>query len=78
MNLYIGENIRRFRRERGITQETLAEHMNVSCPAVSKWERGETFPDITMVLPLASYFDVSTDELLGIDTEKTSRRYKII
>lgn len=40
MNLYIGENIKRLRRERGITQETLAEYMNVSTPAVSKWERG--------------------------------------
>ncbi len=70
MNLYIGENIKRLRRKQGITQETLAEHMNVSCPAVSKWERGETLPDITMILPLASYFGVSADELLGFDAAK--------
>ncbi len=74
MNLYIGENIKRLRRERGITQETLADAMNVSCPAVSKWERGETFPDITMVLPLAAYFGVSTDELLGLDEAKNAQK----
>ncbi len=76
MNLYIGENIKRLRRERGITQETLADAMNVSCPAVSKWERGETFPDITMVLPLAAYFGVSADELLGLDAAKNEQKIR--
>lgn len=74
MNLSIGENIKRLRRERGITQETLADAMNISCPAISKWERGETFPDITMVLPLAAYFGVSTDELLGLDAAKNEQK----
>ena len=40
MELYIGENIKRLRRQKGITQETLAEHMHISAAAVSKWERG--------------------------------------
>jgi transcriptional regulator with XRE-family HTH domain len=70
MNLRINENIKRLRREKNITQEKLAEHLNVSIQAVSKWERGETFPDITMILPLAGYFNVSTDELLGVDAAK--------
>lgn len=70
MQLYIGENIKRLRRQKGITQETLAEHMHVSTAAVSKWERNESLPDISMVIPLASYFDVSTDEILGLDTAK--------
>jgi len=70
MNLYIGENIKRLRKQKNITQETLAERMHVSCAAVSKWERGETLPDISMVLPLASYFGVSTDEILGLDYAK--------
>lgn len=74
MNLTIGETIKRLRRERGITQETLADYMNVSTPAVSKWERGETLPDITMVLPLASYFGVSADELLGFDAAKNEQK----
>jgi transcriptional regulator with XRE-family HTH domain len=78
MELYIGENIKRLRREKGITQETLADFMHVSAAAVSKWERGETFPDISMVIPLASYFGVSTDEILGVcnaKNEETIQKY---
>ncbi|MHC1695894.1 MAG: helix-turn-helix domain-containing protein [Eubacteriales bacterium] len=70
MKLFIGENIRRLRREKNVTQEKLADYLSVSTQAVSKWERGETFPDITMVLPLAGYFGVSSDELLGLDKAK--------
>lgn len=76
MELFIGDNIKRLRRQKGITQETLAERMHVSTAAVSKWERNETFPDIAMVIPLASYFGVSTDELLGLDTAKNEEKIK--
>jgi transcriptional regulator with XRE-family HTH domain len=76
MNISIGENIKRLRREKNITQEKLAELLSISCPAISKWERGETYPDITMLLPLASYFGVSTDELLGLDTVKNEAKIK--
>ena len=44
--------------------------MNVTCAAVSKWERGDTYPDITMLQPLAFYFGVSLDELMGYDAVK--------
>lgn len=67
MKLMIGENIKRLRKEKNITQEQLAEAMNISCAAVSKWERGETYPDITALQPLAYYFGVSLDELMGYD-----------
>lgn len=70
MILYIGENIKRLRKTKNITQEKLAEHMHISTAAVSKWERNETLPDISMIIPLASYFGVSTDELLGLDAAK--------
>ena len=56
MKLLIGENIKRLRAEKGITQE--AQYMHVSAAAVSKWEKNESMPDITMVIPLASYFGV--------------------
>ena len=45
----IGDNIRRLRRERGLTQETLAEFLGVTFQSVSKWERGESCPDIAML-----------------------------
>jgi len=70
MNIYINENIKKLRREKNITQEKLAEHLNISTQAVSKWERDETFPDIGMILPIASYFGVSTDDLLGFNAAK--------
>lgn len=62
----IGENIKRLRSERKITQETLASYLGVSCQAVSKWERGDTSPDIGMVIPIANFFEVSADELLNL------------
>ena len=70
MKINIGANIKRLRGEKGVTQEQLAEAMNVTCAAVSKWERGETYPDITALQPLAYYFGVSLDELMGYDKEK--------
>ena len=76
MQIYIGENIKRLRRKKGITQETLADRMHVSTASVSKWERNESFPDIAMVIPLASYFGVSTDELLGLDAAKNEEKIK--
>ncbi|MBR4256133.1 MAG: helix-turn-helix transcriptional regulator, partial [Clostridia bacterium] len=70
MKITIGTNIKRLRTEKGVTQEQLAEAMNVTCAAVSKWERGDTFPDITALQPLAFYFGVSLDTLMGYDKEK--------
>jgi len=74
MNLYITENIKRLRLQRGITQEKLAARLNVSAAAVSKWERGETLPDISLIIPLAGAFGVSTDALLGVDKDKMQEK----
>ena len=67
MNIKIGENIKRMRTERGITQERLAEVIGVSTVAVSKWERGETMPDISFLPQLAYFFETTTDALLSYD-----------
>lgn len=63
----IGENIRRFRREKDITQEMLADRLHISAQAVSKWERGECLPDVTLIVPMAAYLGVSADDLLGVN-----------
>ena len=78
MKITVGNNIKRLRAEKGITQEQLSEAMNVTCAAVSKWERGETYPDITMLQPLAFYFGVSIDELMGYDTERVNEEIETI
>lgn len=67
MNIYFSENIKRLRKERDLTQEALADFLGVSFQAVSKWERGESYPDVEMLPEIAVYFGVSVDELLGVN-----------
>ncbi len=59
----IGNKIKELRKQRGITQEQLANSIGISFQAVSKWETGIALPDITYAPTLASYFGVSMDEL---------------
>lgn len=70
MNIYIGANIKRLRLKKQITQEQLSLAMGVSCAAVSKWERENTLPDISLLPLLANYFGVSIDELMGYDAAR--------
>ena len=70
MELNIGTNIKRLRLAKGITQEQLAGLLSVSTAAVSKWEARNTYPDVTLLFPLASIFGVSVDELMGYDEAK--------
>ncbi|MBQ3537293.1 MAG: helix-turn-helix domain-containing protein [Clostridia bacterium] len=67
MNIYFGENLRNLRRGRNLTQENLADVFGVSFQTVSKWERGDSYPDITMLPEIADFFKVTTDELLGVN-----------
>ena len=76
MNIYLSENIRRLRREKGITQENLAEFLGVTFQSVSKWERGESYPDITILPAIASFFGVTTDEVLGMDKSRLEERIR--
>ena len=70
MEIRIGENIKRLRKAKSVTQEQIAEVLGISVTAVSKWERNETYPDITLLFPLAHYFEVTLDELMGYDEER--------
>ena len=72
MSETIGKNIRKLRKERGLTQEELAELLGVSFQAVSKWENKSGLPDISQVVPLANIFGVTTDTLFGTETMDTS------
>lgn len=65
--LKLADNIKRLRQEQNITQEQLAQFLNVTKASVSKWENGQTFPDVMMLPKLATYFDVTIDELLGYE-----------
>ena len=65
----IHEIIRKQRKERGLTQEELARYLGVSAPAVNKWEKGQSYPDITLLPVMAAYFNMSVDELLGYEPQ---------
>ncbi len=69
--LNIGERIAYYRRLNAMTQEELAQRLNISAQAVSKWEQKITSPDILLLPELADIFSISIDELFGkkIDTE---------
>ena len=70
MTITLGENIKKKRTEQGITQEHLAEALEVSPQAVSRWENQAAYPDIELLPVIAGYFDVTVDELLGVDIER--------
>ena len=65
-----GERLKKLRRDKDITQDNLAEYLGISYQAVSKWENGAGFPDITLLPAIAGFFGVSADYLLGIEQEK--------
>ena len=66
----VSATIRRLRRERGLTQEALALAVGVSPQAISKWETGQTMPDITLLLPISKVLGIGVNELLGGDRRK--------
>ena len=60
----LGANIVMYRKRSGLTQAKLAERLNYSDKAVSKWERGESMPDVLTLVQLAELFDVKVDDLI--------------
>ena len=73
----IGERIKAYRKEKGLSQEQLAEALNVSRQAITKWESGKGLPDIENLIVLSRTFGVSLDEMVGEEAsfqEKVSAR----
>ena len=70
----MGKEIRRLRNGRGITQEALAEALNVTAQTVSKWECGSCMPDIQMLPEIAVYFGVTIDQLFAMTPEQQMER----
>ena len=74
MENHVADQIRFYRRQEGLTQEQLAEAMGVSVAAVSKWEQGQSLPEIPMLMELADFFDLSVDALWAIACARTTER----
>ena len=73
MENHVADQIRFYRRQEGLTQEQLAEAMGVSVAAVSKWEQGQSLPEIPMLMELADFFDLST-RFWAIGCARTTER----
>ena len=66
--MYLSANLKKYRVMKELTQEDVAEYLGITAQSVSKWERGESYPDITLLPALANIFETSVDLLLGMDT----------
>ena len=67
MELLFAKRVREKRLEKGLTQEQLAQAIQISPQSVSKWERGDGYPDITLLPRIANFLQISVDELIGND-----------
>ncbi|MBQ3001803.1 MAG: helix-turn-helix domain-containing protein [Bacilli bacterium] len=74
----VGSTIRELRKNKNLTQEELAEAINVTPQAISKWENNIGLPDISQIIPLATFFGVSTDIILGIAENNRNEEIKEI
>lgn len=70
MNLNIGSNIHELRKNKCVTQETLAAALGITGQAVSRWEAGGSYPDMEMIPAIANYFGISIDELFGYKSDR--------
>ena len=71
---HIGQKIKDLRKKADLTQDRLADYLGVSAQAVSKWELGQTAPDLSLIAPLCRVLGCSADELLGVETEQEDPR----
>lgn len=74
MEINLKEKLRSLRQKKNVTQEALANHLGITPQSVGKWERGEGFPDITLLPKIAFYFDVTVDDLLGVEQTKIQEK----
>lgn len=74
MELHIGSRIAELRRAKGMTQEQLAAELGISAPAVSKWETDSSYPDITLLCPLARALGTDVDNLLAYEEELSKEK----
>ncbi|NOV74471.1 transcriptional regulator with XRE-family HTH domain [Clostridium saccharobutylicum] len=72
----ISEVIRYYRKNENLTQEQVANYLNISAPAVNKWENGISYPDITLLPPLARVLKIDVNTLLAFNEELTDIEVK--
>ena len=76
--MHLSENLKKYRVIKNLTQEEVANYLGITPQSVSKWERAESYPDITLLPALANIFETSIDLLIGMDTIRAEKtRYNI-
>lgn len=78
MQLKLGDKIRELRRRDGRTQEALADALDVTSQAVSRWESNGSYPDMEIIPSIANYFGISIDELFGYSSDRDRKVGEII
>lgn len=76
--MYFGENLQYLRKQRGMTQEKLAQHLNVTRQSVSKWESGDTVPELTTLIQIAEMFSCDLDALLRQELSPVESSVRIV
>ena len=76
--MQLGDVIRTDRKRKNMTQEEMATRLGVTAPAVNKWEKGNSMPDIMMLAPIARLLGITTDELLSFREELTTKEIEDI
>ena len=76
MSINLGEKLKSLRKEKNISQEKLAQYLNVSFQAVSKWENSNTYPDISLLPEIARFFGITVDELLQVEQIDEHKLYE--
>lgn len=73
----IGEIIRKYRKEKNLTQEEMANRLGVTAPAVNKWENGNSMPDIALIAPICRLLEISPDTLFSFHEELTAEEISL-
>ena len=76
--MQIGEVIRKYRKQKELTQEEMGERLGVTAPAVNKWENGNSLPDITLLSPIARLLGISLEELLSFREDLTKEEIRAL
>lgn len=76
--MQLGKVIRTYRKNKNMTQEEMAGRLGVTAPAVNKWENGNSFPDITLLAPIARLLDISLNTLLSFHEELTEEEIRAV
>lgn len=76
--MQLGQVVRKYRKNKNMTQEEMAGRLGVTAPAVNKWENGASMPDITLLAPIARLLGITTDILLSFREELTAEEIKAL